>query len=357
MAAVAALLWSCNEHVWNPAEDDDEELVVTSQGLTCGVERWAVKTGTDADKALVNLTPVDTTIATLTGYPAPSTLPSNNRVSPQETTVYRLRNVTLTKYKLEDDSDYHLVLSDGTHTMIAEIPNPGCAGSGSVFSSAISSAKAAFDAVHTATTSFQTASDTVTITGAGFFDFQHGQTGVAPNAIELHAILSICFGLNCGGTTTDLISNGGYEGTLSGWTLGGVKVPIDSTARAHAGSYSLRCGATTGSGVTEPNGDSWAYQQVTIPSTASSATLSFWYSTYTTDTITYDWQDAQLRNSSGATLTNIFHQCASNSGWTQKQVDVTAYRGQTVRVWFNAHGDGYTDPTTLWVDDVSLKVQ
>jgi hypothetical protein len=27
------------------------------------------------------------------------------------------------------------------------------------------------------------------ITGVAFFDFPHGQTGVAPNAIELHPIL------------------------------------------------------------------------------------------------------------------------------------------------------------------------
>jgi hypothetical protein len=27
------------------------------------------------------------------------------------------------------------------------------------------------------------------ITGVGFFDYQHGQTGVAPNAIELHPVI------------------------------------------------------------------------------------------------------------------------------------------------------------------------
>jgi hypothetical protein len=29
----------------------------------------------------------------------------------------------------------------------------------------------------------------VTITGVGFWDEDHGQTGVAPNAIELHPVL------------------------------------------------------------------------------------------------------------------------------------------------------------------------
>jgi hypothetical protein len=35
------------------------------------------------------------------------------------------------------------------------------------------------------------------VTGVAFFDFNHGQTGVAPNAIELHPVLQICFGMNC----------------------------------------------------------------------------------------------------------------------------------------------------------------
>ena len=38
-------------------------------------------------------------------------------------------SATLTEFKLEADSDYHLVLSDGAgHTMISEIPDPACVG-------------------------------------------------------------------------------------------------------------------------------------------------------------------------------------------------------------------------------------
>ncbi len=32
------------------------------------------------------------------------------------------------------------------------------------------------------------------MTGTGFFDFLHGQTGVAPNGIELHSVLDLQFG-------------------------------------------------------------------------------------------------------------------------------------------------------------------
>ncbi|HEX4629281.1 MAG TPA: hypothetical protein VH137_10885, partial [Gemmatimonadales bacterium] len=33
----------------------------------------------------------------------------------------------------------------------------------------------------------------VRITGVGFFDFRHGQRGLAPNAIELHPVIAVAF--------------------------------------------------------------------------------------------------------------------------------------------------------------------
>jgi hypothetical protein len=153
-----------------------------------------VKTGTDADSGLVNLNNViPTTIENLIALAAPLNKPQNNRVPPTETTVFTL-NGTLTQYKLEDDSDYHVVLSDAAgRTMIAEIPLPGCVGSGSPFAPGIANARSEFNARLTATTSFKTANIPVQIKGVGFFDFIHGQTGVAPNGIELHPVLDVVF--------------------------------------------------------------------------------------------------------------------------------------------------------------------
>src|SRR5438270_1679300 len=160
----------------------------------CGVERWSVKTGTDPDAGLVNLnSSTSTTIASLRAVPAPSPIPANNRVAPTETTEWVL-NATLTQYKLESDSDYHLVLSDASgNTLIAEIPSPSCVGAGSPFEPGITNARNQFDAQFTATSSFQTANIPVQVKGVGMFDFLHGQTGVAPNGIEIHAVLNIIF--------------------------------------------------------------------------------------------------------------------------------------------------------------------
>jgi hypothetical protein len=172
-------------------------ITITIQSPTCGVERWSVKVGTDADAGLVNLgSPVRTSIQSLRGLTAPADPPGpplNNRVQPTETTVF-LVNGLLTQYKKEDDVDYHIVIQDPSgNTMITEIPSPACDGTTSPFDAAIAAVRAKFDARLTAIPTFQTANIPVQMKGVAFFDFIHGQTGVAPNGIELHPILDMTF--------------------------------------------------------------------------------------------------------------------------------------------------------------------
>jgi hypothetical protein len=117
-----------------------------------------------------------------------------SRAAPVEKTLWELKDVTLSMIKLE--TDYHIVVSDGGHTMIVEVPYPPC-GSSSAWGCFISRARAEIDAQFNVTSSPQYPALTVTVRGVGFFDFAHGQTGVAPNAIELHPVLEICFGRGC----------------------------------------------------------------------------------------------------------------------------------------------------------------
>jgi hypothetical protein len=160
--------------------------------VSCGIERWDVKTGTDPAAASVDQTVVHpTTIAQLDALQAP--VNPTTRVAPVEDRVYQL-TATLTAYKIESDSDYHLALADAAkRTMIAEIPAPNCISTGP-FKSAVIQARHTFDAVLHATPSYQTANMKVVITGVGFFDRIHGQRGVAPNGIELHPVLAISLG-------------------------------------------------------------------------------------------------------------------------------------------------------------------
>jgi hypothetical protein len=359
-----------------PADEEDQEpvhRVPFSTTGSCGVERWSVKTGTDADANLINLQSItQTTIATLVAQPAPSSLPSNNRVQPTETTVFQLHD-TLTEFKLENDSDYHLVLSDGAgHTMIAEIPDPACVGSSSPLLSQIKNARSEFDARYTPTGSFQTVNVPVTVTGVGFFDFLHGQAGVAPNGIELHAVLDVQFGASGTPTptptatstpgstptptppgSTNLIQNGGFE-TSGNWTFTGTTLPVRTTTRAHSGSFSLQVGATSGQ-----QGDSVASQVVTIPSSTTKATLSFYYWPATNDSISYAWQEADIINSNGQVVQQLFHQASNSRAWLQLTVDLSKYAGQTIGIQFLDHenSSGLSYYAYLYVDDVTLTVQ
>ncbi len=160
----------------------------------CNSERWSIKTGTDAQASSINLnSATSTTIANLTAISAPSNIPENQRIQPTETTLWRI-SATLVKFIHAYDSDYHMVFADGQgRTMIAEIPDPNCIGPGSPFAAGIAHARAQFDAKFTATEDFQEVNVPVQITGVGFFDYQEGQEGIAPNAIELHPIIDITF--------------------------------------------------------------------------------------------------------------------------------------------------------------------
>ena len=168
-------------------------VVFSSSALACGVERWSVKTGTDADAGKVDLNnPIMTALTELIHFERPSDIPRDGRAAPFETQLYQIEAV-ITKIKHEGDGDYHLVLTspdDSRSTMVAEIPEPDCVGAESPFLSGIHEAQNAFDAFRKAGGKTPVK---VTIKGVGFFDFAHGQTGGAPNVFELHPVLGVQF--------------------------------------------------------------------------------------------------------------------------------------------------------------------
>jgi hypothetical protein len=167
-------------------------LSAMSLHAQCGIDRWPVKTASDPDASLVSRQVVPTTIAYLRSIPAPRPLPQANRIAPVEQTIYSV-TATLTAFKADDDSDYHLVLSDEEgRTIIAEIPSVGCS-SGGVFGQDIATARSAFDSKLSASSQFKAVAIPVEVRGVGFFDFLQGQRGGAPNGIELHPVTAISF--------------------------------------------------------------------------------------------------------------------------------------------------------------------
>ena len=171
-----------------PEQAGDHEIVLTTG---CGVERWSVKTGSDADRGKVSTAVVNTSIASLSSRPMPSSYPTNTRIAPAELHVWQV-TATVTQYKEEADSDIHLVLHDSAgRSMIAEIPSPGCVGSTSRWRTNISSARTTWTNTYPLSTSWHHINRSVTLRGLGFFDPPHGQTGISHNGIELHPVIQV----------------------------------------------------------------------------------------------------------------------------------------------------------------------
>jgi hypothetical protein len=156
----------------------------TSYRAECGVERWTVKTLQDRPALIPAQT---TTIAYLTSRHPPASLPDTRL--PFERHIFTV-TAAVVLIRHEADDDFHVVLSDGHRTMITEAPAPECD------TRAYTRRQAEMAAARQALRPCSRAR----VTGVAFFDFEHGQTGVAPNAIELHPILAFrC--LTGGGTS------------------------------------------------------------------------------------------------------------------------------------------------------------
>ncbi len=158
----------------------------------CGVERWPVKTLTDPEASKVDLDGGTlTTVENLIALPAPKYDDHNPRAKAE------LENYTLTAdvvaYKLEADRDFHVVVrGQSGKTMIVEFTDPACA-KGSRGAKQMTAARAAFlKLIGKPTPKLKRVKPIrVTVSGVGFFDKMHGQTGVAPNGVELHPVLSV----------------------------------------------------------------------------------------------------------------------------------------------------------------------
>lgn len=175
-------------------ERGDFETSHLVNGVRCGIERWDIKTLQDPGAASVRTSrSVPAKVALMRVWLPPSKI-GPTRFAPIETTRYVVR-ARLVEAKFEADSDIHLVIADPLTggTMIVEFPNPGCTLRASAANrKRMTAARTAFIKAEgsPSPSRWKRLSGLATISGVGFFDFPHGQTGVAPNAIELHPALS-----------------------------------------------------------------------------------------------------------------------------------------------------------------------
>lgn len=170
--------------------------------------------------------------------------------------------------------------------------------------------------------------------------------------------------------------NGDFEtGDWTGWTRGGdYDYRIISGAFKHGGNYSAALGRwdTAYHGydpTSEPSGYEWFYQDFTVPNNITYLKFNWWMETY--DTAIWDWFDAYIQDTDGNTLTTILSQAGKpggnfgpywttqmadgGSGWREATVDISAYRGQKIRIYFDQRLDGFGDQQRTYIDDVRLE--
>lgn len=154
-----------------------------------------------------------------------------------------------------------------------------------------------------------------------------------------------------------LLGNPGFEnGTNTApWTLTSGVINNTASEPPHSGTWDAWL---DGFGTTHTD---TAAQTVTIPSTATSATLSFFLhidTAETTTTTAFDVLKVQVLNTSGTVLATLgtFSNLNAAAGYQQHSFSVLNFKGQTVQIKFTGTEDASLQ-TSFVIDDTALNVQ
>ena len=189
--------------------------------------------------------------------------------------------------------------------------------------------------------------DSLTLTNAS-----HALTAKAFDAAS-NSTLSAPFNFTVSNVASvQRILNPGFESGAASWTATSGVITTDASQPARTGNWKAWMNGY-GSVRTDT-----VFQQVAIPSTVTSATLKFWLkvsSAETTTTMAYDTLKVQVRSSTGTVLATLATYSNLNKGsvFVERSFDLSAYKGQTVRVFFEGI-EGSTVATSFVIDDVTL---
>jgi hypothetical protein len=191
----------------------------------------------------------------------------------------------------------------------------------------------------TASSTATTGTSTITVTGV---------SGTLTHTTTISLTISSASAQN-------LIVNGGFENGSSPWTLTAGVLNSSASEPPHSGSFDAWL---DGYGTTHTDS---AVQTVTIPSTATSATLTFWLhidTAETTTTTAFDTLRVQVLNTSNTVLATLgtFSNLNKAAGYSQKSFSVLSFKGQTVKIRFLGTEDSSLQ-TSFVIDDVALTVQ
>lgn len=180
---------------------------------------------------------------------------------------------------------------------------------------------------------------------------------------------------------SERVSNGGFEAN-NAWTFPTTAnaagyTSVDRYSGARAARFGLLPGAMSAgdlSGFWKPDRSapdrnllgelapagaafSSGYQTISIPATAARATLTFWYKPGTADPAN-DFQRVLLLDPiTYANIKTLLKVAENDQVWKQRTIDLTAYRGRSVVLYFEVYNNstGSTGRTWMVLDDVSVR--
>jgi hypothetical protein len=156
----------------------------------CNVRLKGLKMLSDPQRKVVNLHPKNTTVAAIDALQQPHPTPKT-RSTPFSRRVWRVP-AQITEFKLEGDSDIHLVLFDDGGYLIAEMPAAACIPKKARDRKAMVTVRKKFEtSCGKPTNHWQPLGAVVTISGIGFFDIPHTQKPHASNFAELHPVTGL----------------------------------------------------------------------------------------------------------------------------------------------------------------------
>ncbi|MEU5388121.1 M4 family metallopeptidase [Kitasatospora cineracea] len=141
------------------------------------------------------------------------------------------------------------------------------------------------------------------------------------------------------------LTNGSFEQGTTGWTQSDSDITNSTLQAAHGGSwYAWMMGYGT-SAV-----ESLSQSNIAVPATGSPK-LTFWLkvSTQESGTTAYDTLKVNVNGTTLATYSNA----NASAGYVQKTVDLSAYKGRSVKLEFAGTEDAYL-ATVFLIDDVAI---
>lgn len=205
---------------------------------------------------------------------------------------------------------------------------------------------------------------TVTIQVGTYNDGLGGYTGMYADDVSLY------FFTHPAPPSTGLVVNGTFEENLA-WEFPLTPLPAAyAEENAYSGYRSARTGAKTA------NQNRYSYSSVrqsgiVLPTTFSKITLYFSLYQWTTESpltpipkrsefgrtaraMAGDVQYALVLNSNNQVIKYAYWNRKNTKQWTSFTVDVTEFKGQTIKIQFGTYNDGAGGYTGMYVDDVVI---